>query len=541
MKQSLSCSWSLLLIALRTVGLPAYGKKGIKCGGVLSGPSGNFSSPNFPGLYPYDTECSWLIVVAEGSSILLTFHAFDLEYHDHCGYDYLKIYNGAASDESNLLGQFCGQSRPPPFTSSWHIMSVVFHSDKHVASWGFSAGYRKDSCGGVLTGLSGVITSPEYPSSYPNNAECHWVIRASGSSSIKLVFADFQVESNRACNYDYVAVIEGPGPAGGSHYCGSTKPPDLVSAGREVQVVFKSDFNIAGRGFKAFYFSGECQEVYMAVKGNFSSPQYPGSYPNNLRCHWTIQMPPGYRVKVFFLDLDLEERNLLSSSCDFDYLAAFDGASEAASLLGKWCGREMPAPIMSSHNQLLLVLHTDRNTAQRGFSVAYIGVVPMNISCTRTDFQIQIAIRSLAQLDRSQIYLGSRSCPAQVVGDHFKIQARFDTCGTESQRRNNTSVIVSVLYIDFSGVMGQEDIHEYELRCEPRKKEASVHLLSGSRWLGPYGGAEHLLEAPPQAEAKEGGQPEPGLTQDTSDIIFLAICILAGVLMIIAIVGLVLL
>ena len=116
---------------------------GVKCGGVLSAPSGNFSSPNFPRLYPYNTECSWLIVVAEGSSVLLTFHAFDLEYHDTCSFDFLEIYNGASGDQGNLLGRFCGQVPPPPFASSWHVMSVVFHSDKHVASRGFSAGYQK--------------------------------------------------------------------------------------------------------------------------------------------------------------------------------------------------------------------------------------------------------------------------------------------------------------------------------------------------------------------------------------------------------------
>uniref|UniRef100_A0A8B9P225 CUB domain containing protein 2 n=1 Tax=Apteryx owenii TaxID=8824 RepID=A0A8B9P225_APTOW len=236
----------------------------IKCGGVLSAPSGNFCSPNFPGLYPYDTECTWLIVVAEGSSVLLTFSHFDLEYHDACGYDYLQVYNGVTRDRGNLLGTFCGR-RPPP----------------------------------------------------------------------------------RA-----------------------------VSSGRELLVVFKSDFNIGGRGFKAYFYSGaagECQEVYTAVKGNFSSPQYPNFYPNNLKCQWTIQLPPGYRIKVFFLDLDLEGRSSLTDGCDYDHLAAFDGGAENASLLGKWCGRERSSPIVSSGNKLLLVLRTDRNTAKRGFALAYVG------------------------------------------------------------------------------------------------------------------------------------------------------------------------
>ncbi|XP_012877673.1 PREDICTED: CUB domain-containing protein 2 [Dipodomys ordii] len=598
----------LLAVVLLHPGPRAQATKGVKCGGVLSAPSGNFSSPNFPRLYPYNTECSWLIVVAEGSSVLLTFHAFDLEYHDTCGFDFLEIYNGASGDKGNLLGRFCGQVPPPPFSSSWHVMSIVFHSDKHVASHGFSAAYQKDVCGGVLTGLSGVLTSPEYPNNYPNNVECHWVIHASGPAAVKLVFMDFQVEGSEQCTYDYVAVLGAPGPAHGHHYCGSTRPPTLTSLGHELQVVFKSDFNIGGRGFKAYYFSGECQELYTAVRGNFSSPQYPGSYPNNIRCHWTIRLPPGYRVKVFFLDVDLEEPNSLTRTCDFDHLAAFDGDSEEAAPLGNWCGRHLPPPITSSHNQLLLLLHTDRSTTGRGFSVAYIGgqlgwgdggreeakwgrnwtqMVPMNVSCSRTDFQILISAQALAPLERTKIYLGSRSCAAQEVGSNFRIQARFDTCGTESQiqpprlrvnrkesvagpgfesglggyvgeqaqprlhqvcympwspqRRNNTSVIVSVLYIDFSAA-GREDVHEYEVRCEPRRKEASVHLLSGSDWLGPYAAtAEHLQEAPPGDEVEVPEGPVTMVSQDTSDIVFLGLCILAGVLMVIAIVVLMLL
>lgn len=116
---------------------------GIKCGGVLSAPHGNLSSPNFPGLYPYDTDCMWLIVVTEGSSVLLTFHHFDLEYHDSCEFDYIMIYNGISGDQGNLLGKFCGTSFPPPFTSSWNVMTIIFHSDNHVASQGFSAVYEK--------------------------------------------------------------------------------------------------------------------------------------------------------------------------------------------------------------------------------------------------------------------------------------------------------------------------------------------------------------------------------------------------------------
>ncbi|KAJ7395393.1 CUB domain-containing protein 2 isoform X1 [Pitangus sulphuratus] len=496
--------------------------------------------PNFPGLYPYETECTWLIVVAEGSSVLLSFSHFELEYHDACAYDYLQVYNGAARDQGNLLGTFCGHSPPPPFSSAWHVMAVVFRSDRHVAKHGFAAAYRKDACGGQLTGLSGEITSPRYPESYPNDAECRWSIGGtSGGGPLTLVFADFQMEGGQGCSFDYVALFDGPtvtAPRLG-RYCGSTRPPRTVSSTPHLLVIFKSDFNIGGRGFKAHFYSGECQEVFTAIKGNFSSPQYPSFYPNNLKCQWSIRLPIGYRVKVFFLDMELEGRSSLTGGCDYDHLSAFDGGTENGSLLGRWCGRESLAPVTSHSNQLLLVLHTDRNTAKRGFSIAYVGVVPMNVSCTRTDFHIQIPVQSLAQLERNRIYLGTPSCAARVVGRNFKIHTRFDTCGTESQRRNNTSVIVSTLYIDFS-VGDQEDIHQYEVQCEPKRKEASVTLIAGpdpSR----LSQAENLVDAQQwEGEAVDAHEIK---SQDTSDIVFISICILAGLLMVIAVVGLVLL
>uniref|UniRef100_A0A8B9VMP0 CUB domain-containing protein n=1 Tax=Anas zonorhyncha TaxID=75864 RepID=A0A8B9VMP0_9AVES len=245
--------------------VPNYPAACIKCGGVLSAPSGNFSSPNFPGPYPYETECTWLIVVAEGSSVLLSFSHFELEYHAACAYDYLQVYNGAARDRGNLLGTFCGHSTPPPFASAWHVMAVVFRSDRHVAKRGFAAAYRKDACGGQLTGLSGEITSPRYPESYPNDAECRWSIGAAGGP-VTLVFADFQMEGGQGCGFDYVALFDGPTASAPrlGRYCGSARPPRTVSSTQHLLVLFKSDFNIVGRGFKAHFYSGVCSSWWGA-------------------------------------------------------------------------------------------------------------------------------------------------------------------------------------------------------------------------------------------------------------------------------------
>ena len=51
------------------------------------------------------------------------------------------------------------------------------------------------SCGGVLSGVSGEISSPNYPQPYPTNITCTWKIRG-GSSHVNLTFLDFEVSKD---------------------------------------------------------------------------------------------------------------------------------------------------------------------------------------------------------------------------------------------------------------------------------------------------------------------------------------------------------
>ncbi|TKS79508.1 CUB domain-containing protein 2 [Collichthys lucidus] len=508
-----------ILIHLLLLVDKADSKKGVKCGGILSAPSGNISSPNFPGPYPYNIDCSWLIVVAEGSSVLLTFHHFELEYHANCDYDYIKIYNGIAEDEGNLLGIFCGDISPPQFTSSWNVMSIIFHSDRHVAYRGFSVGYRKG-----------------YPQEYSNNADCSWAIHVSNTSVVTLVFLDFQLENNEGCNFDFVAMFDGPTVTHRhlGKYCGADKPPNIVTTSNQLLVVFKSDFNIGGRGFKAYYYSGECQQVLSAVGGNFSSPHFPNIYPNNINCHWSITLAAGYRIKLFFPAMDLEDRNSLSDECDYDYVAVYDGESQTDPLLGRWCGKEQPSSLVSKGNKMLVVLSTDRNEARKGFTASYLGVVPVNISCTRSEFTILIPQKSLPQLDRESIYLGNPTCAAQLTATSYKILAQFVNCGTAGQKYRNITVLVNKLYIDFSDGK-QQNVQEYRVQCDALRKIASVSLISAEE--------RRLEEQAQQTDHDSGGntvEPE-AVPHDLSDIVFISICVLAVILMVIAIVWLVLL
>ena len=63
------------------------------------------------------------------------------------------------------------------------------------------------ACGGLFTGDKGEISTPNYPSKYPSNSDCIWVIRPRTFSPIELKFTGFSIEPESRCGYDYVEVI----------------------------------------------------------------------------------------------------------------------------------------------------------------------------------------------------------------------------------------------------------------------------------------------------------------------------------------------
>ena len=46
------------------------------------------------------------------------------------------------------------------------------------------------------------------------------------------------------------------------------------------------------------------------------SPGFPGSYPSDLHCKWTVKAPPGFKVVGQFVEFDLTD----SHDCQSDYV-----------------------------------------------------------------------------------------------------------------------------------------------------------------------------------------------------------------------------
>lgn len=58
-------------------------------------------------------------------------------------------------------------------------------------------------------------------------------------------------------------------------------------------------------------------------------------------------------------------------SCRYDYVEVYNGGDELSPMLGKFCGKIAPSPIISSGSQLLIKFVSDYETHGAGFSVRY--------------------------------------------------------------------------------------------------------------------------------------------------------------------------
>lgn len=109
----------------------------------------------------------------------------------------------------------------------------------------------------------GTITSKNYPNPYPHNTDCTWNIRVATGRTVAITFEDFNIERHTSCNFDYVAVYDGPDSNATQlmRTCGNTLPNNgsaIHSSANEIFVRMRSDPTSNARGFKASYITGEC-------------------------------------------------------------------------------------------------------------------------------------------------------------------------------------------------------------------------------------------------------------------------------------------
>ncbi|KAM4028087.1 cubilin isoform 1-T1 [Anomaloglossus baeobatrachus] len=340
------------------------------CGGQISEPYGSIYSPGYPGNYPPNRDCYWTISVDPGLFITFAFGLLSLERHDSCQNDFLEIKDGLLSHDP-VIGKFCNTSSPAPLQTSGPYAWVHFHSDSTITDKGFHITYITSSsgpaCGGTFTDTEGFIVSPSWPNAYTGDKQCIYVITQEPSDRINLKFIVMDLESSTGCSLTDIEVRDGGTETAPliERYCNSTIPAPFTSRSNALWMKFKSDASATRSKFRAFY--------QVACGGSLSgggvirSPHYPNPYYRERSCEWIITQQEGDVVMFTFDTFNVSS----SSECGGNYVQVRDGSSAESTLIGEYCGSEVPPTIFSTQRSLYVQFLTDASSTNRGFMASY--------------------------------------------------------------------------------------------------------------------------------------------------------------------------
>ncbi|XP_029878796.1 membrane frizzled-related protein isoform X1 [Aquila chrysaetos chrysaetos] len=304
--------------------------------------------------------------------------------------------------------------------------------------WLPTAGTAAPACGGTLRGPEGSFSSPNYPGPYPPDALCIWRIEVGPGLAIQLKMETFSVEGTASCLFDRVELYEeqgaggtDPGPARGgpSRFCGNVAPPTFNTNSNHLRVTFVSDSSVGAPGFSARYRAvapsekscawdehfcdqglclhlgfvcdgfhdcadksdeancslkhKECGGPLTTLEGHFSTPSHPQPYPHQQLCLWQISVPVGHVIDLHFHNFSLESHE----DCSFDFVEVHDSAGTgAASLMGRFCGHQLPPTLTSSRHVMTVLFVADEGVADNGFFATYQAHNATEKTCSPAEF-----------------------------------------------------------------------------------------------------------------------------------------------------------
>ncbi|XP_057164640.1 deleted in malignant brain tumors 1 protein isoform X6 [Ursus arctos] len=219
-----------------------------------------------------------------------------------------------------------------------------------------------------------------------------------------------------------------------------------------------------------------CGGFLSQPSGYFSSPSYPGNYPNNARCLWDIEVPNNYRVTVVFRDVQLE------GGCNYDYIQVFDGPSHSSPLIARVCDGAKGSHTSSS-NFMSIRFVSDGSVTRRGFQAEYYSS-PSNdntkLLCLTNHMQASVSRSYLQSLGYSSTDLvistwnESSRCQPQITASQVTFTIPYSGCGTIEQADNDT-----ITYSNFLKVTVPSAIIK-------RKKDLRIHVsckMLQNTWL----------------------------------------------------------
>ena len=99
--------------------------------------------------------------------------------------------------------------------------------------------------------------------------------------------------------------------------------------------------------------------------GELKSNGYPSSYPNSHHSSQSMEVDPGQKILIKFVDFSVEHH----SRCGYDSVMIQDG--DGTLLMAKTCGSRTPADILTRTNKAKIIFHTDGSVRYRGWKLKY--------------------------------------------------------------------------------------------------------------------------------------------------------------------------
>ncbi|XP_041354160.1 membrane frizzled-related protein-like [Gigantopelta aegis] len=188
--------------------------------------SGNFKSPKFPKFYPELITCHYYFDAATDGRIQIDFDVFELEPmakdDTACRFDYVDIFSVDRMGYKTLLSRFCGSEKPEAITSIQSRLEIIFVSDYTKTANGFLGQYTflddtwqpfgppTQGCGSeTLTGAGGVISSPNFPSPFPGNTKCTWLIKVKEGYQIFIHHLALDIGESAQCDEKHLLIYNG--------------------------------------------------------------------------------------------------------------------------------------------------------------------------------------------------------------------------------------------------------------------------------------------------------------------------------------------
>ncbi|KAF3707384.1 CUB and sushi domain-containing protein 3 CUB and sushi multiple domains protein 3 [Channa argus] len=354
------------------------------CGSNLQGPSGTFTSPNFPIQYESNAQCVWIITASNPNKVIqINFEEFDLEI----AYDTLTIGDGGeVGDPTTILQVLSGSFVPDLIVSMTHQMWLHLQSDESVGSIGFKINYKeidKESCGDPGTPLYGIREGDSFSNGGILRFECQFGFELIGEKTVSC-------QDNNQWSANIPICI-----SFGHNECPDPGIPinarrfgDSFQLGSSISVVCEDGF-IKTQGSETIscqlergkvMWSGPipkceapCGGHYSAPSGVILSPGWPGYYKDSLSCEWVIEAEPGRSIKITF--------DRFQTELGYDFLEIHDGPNLLSPLVGSFNGTQVPQFLFSSSNFLYLLFTTDNSRSNAGFKILYESVTVDSYSC----------------------------------------------------------------------------------------------------------------------------------------------------------------